>query len=240
MSSIAGPPERRKITHVELRFVLNRPRSSQNIGAAARALANTSAGALWVVEPLGFDRAQAAKLAAGADEVLERMRVVRTLEEALDDCVDVIMTTGRPVPGALAPEQAARRLLAVPGPCALVFGDEVRGLTNRDLRRAAAVTTIPTALKSSLNLAQAVMIYGYELLKSRGLRSSPPAPAEPPADERLLTLLRDRSRALLLSAGFLNPQQPDMVLDELLSLLRRSHPTRREAELLLAALSQLA
>jgi tRNA (cytidine32/uridine32-2'-O)-methyltransferase len=80
---------------VTIRFVLHRPRSSQNIGAAARALANTAAGALWVVEPLGFDRAQAAKLAAGADAVLEAMRVVRTLDEALEQCVEVVMTTGR-------------------------------------------------------------------------------------------------------------------------------------------------
>src|SRR5258707_7549724 len=103
MSSIAGPPEPRKIAHVELRFVLHRPRSSQNIGAAARALANTGGGALWVVEPLGFDRAQAAKLAAGADDVLESMKVVRTLDQALDDCIDVVMTTGREKPGALPP-----------------------------------------------------------------------------------------------------------------------------------------
>ena len=148
---------------MELRFVLNRPRSSQNIGAAARALANTGAGALWVVEPLGFDRAQAAKLAAGADEILERMRVVRTLDEALGDCLDVVMTTGRTVA----------------------------------------------------------------------------APPEPQADERLLSLLRDRARALLLASGFLNPQQPDLVLDELVSLLRRARPARREVELLLAAIAQL-
>src|SRR5437879_8825763 len=126
----------RKIAHVELRFGLNRPRSSQNIGAAARALANTGAGALWVVEPLGFDRAQAAKLAAGAEQILERMRVVRTLDEALGDCLDVVMTTGRTVPGALTPEQPAARLLSQPGTCALVFGDEVRGLTSRDRQRA--------------------------------------------------------------------------------------------------------
>lgn len=219
--------------------MLHRPRSSQNIGAAARALANTGAGALWVVEPLGFDRAQAAKLAAGADDVLEAMRVVRTLDEALDDCVDVVMTTGRETPGAISPEAAAARLLAAPGPAALVFGDEVRGLSNQDLRRAGAVTTIPTAQKSSLNLAQAVMLYGYEVLKARGAAPSPAVLPQPLADERLLTLLRDRSRSLLLAAGFLNPQQPDMVLDELLALLRRTHPTKREAELLLAALSQL-
>jgi len=224
---------------VELRFVLNRPRSSQNIGAAARALANTGAGSLVVVEPLAFDRAQAAKLAAGADEVLDRMRVVRTLEEALDDCTDVIMTTGRPFAGALSPEQAATRLLASPGPAALVFGDEVRGLTNRDLRRGAAVATIPTAGKSSLNLAQAVLVFGYEILKARDPERPPPSSDEPLAEERLLTLLRDRARTLLLEAGFLNPQQPDVILDELVALLRRARPLRREAEMLLAAVSQL-
>ena len=219
--------------------MLHRPRNSQNIGAAARALANTSAGALWVVEPEGFDRAQAARLAAGADAVLDAMRITRTLDEALADCVDVVMTTGRETPGALLPEAAAARLLSAPGEVALVFGDEVRGLTNDELRRASAVTTIPTAEKSSLNLAQAVMVYGYEVLKARGTVAPPPLPPTPPADQRLLTLLRDRSRALLLSAGFLNPQQPDRVLDELLATLRRIHPTRREAELLLAALAQL-
>src|SRR5204863_6573175 len=107
-----------------IRFVLHRPRSSQNIGAAARALANTAAGELWVVEPLGFDRAQAAKLAAGADDVLDKMRVVRTLDEALAECVDVVMTTGRELPGALSPEAAAARLVEMAEPCALVFGDE--------------------------------------------------------------------------------------------------------------------
>ena len=227
-------------TPMPIRFVLHRPRSSQNIGAAARALANTSAGELWVVEPLGFDRGQAAKLAAGADSVLESMRVERTLDEALADCVDVVMTTSRPADGVLDPRQTAQRLLAAPGPAALVFGDEVRGLTNRQLGRAAAVATIPTGEKRSLNLAQAVLVFGYEVMLARGVAQPAPAPAEPPADERLLTLLRERSRALLLSAGFLNPQQPDAVLDELLRLLRRARPSRREAELLLGACDQLA
>src|SRR5947199_347365 len=84
--------------------------------------------------------------------------VVSTLDEALADCVDVVMTTGRETPGAISPADAAARLLDRGEPVALVFGDEVRGLTNRDLARAGAVTTIPTAAKSSLNLAQAVMV----------------------------------------------------------------------------------
>ena len=223
-----------------IRFVLNRPRSSQNIGAAARALANTGAGALWVVEPRGFDRTQAAKLAAGADYVLEAMRVVRTLPEALDDCVDVVMTTGRPMPDALDPRATAQRLLRTPGPCALVFGDEVNGLTNRDLRRAHAVATIPTARKSSLNLAQAVLVFGYEVLLATAT-ATPKAEAAPPlAEEKLLALLRNRAKELLARVGFLNPQQPDRALDELLHVVRRARATRREVEMLLAALDQIA
>ncbi len=241
-----------------VRFVLHRPRNAQNIGAAARALANTSAGALWVVEPPGYDRGEAARLAAGADDVLEAMRVVRTLPEALEGCVDVVMTTGKPpadLPPPLDPEATARRLLAAPGPTALVFGDEVRGLPNRVLRKAAAIATIPTGAKSSLNLAQAVLVFGYEILlagnasaigaatRHRGDTARGGRPAmedEAPADEALLGRLRERAFALLLSAGFLNPQQPDRVLDELLRLLRRAGPSRREIELLLAAADQLA
>ena len=222
-----------------IRFVLHRPRSSQNIGASARALANTGAGALWVVEPLGFDRTQAAKLAAGADHVLEGMRVVRTLAEAVEDCVEVVMTTGRPVPGALDPHATARRLLEAPGQAALVFGDEVNGLTNRELRRASAVATIPTAQKSSLNLAQAVLVFGYEVLLARAT-PRPPHQEPPPADEKLLARLRNRTGELLSRVGFLNPQQPDRALDELLQLLRRARASRREVEMLLAALDQLA
>jgi tRNA/rRNA methyltransferase/tRNA (cytidine32/uridine32-2'-O)-methyltransferase len=223
-----------------IRFVLHRPRNSQNIGAAARALANTGAGPLWVVEPLGFDRAQASRLAAGADEVLERMRVARTLEEAIEDCVDVVMTTGRAVPGAIDPRAAAQRLLSVSGEAALVFGDEVNGLSRNALRRANAIATIPTAEKSSLNLAQAVLVFGYELLLARGSAPAPELPPRPLADEKLLESLRKRSQEILLRVGFLNPQQPDRALDELLQLPRRARATRREIEMLLAALDQIA
>jgi TrmH family RNA methyltransferase len=224
---------------VSIRFVLHRPRTSQNIGAAARALANTGAGNLWVVEAAGYDRVQAARLAAGADYVLDEMKVVQTLDEALADCVDVVMTSGREIPDALFPEQAASRLLSMTGEVALVFGDEVHGLTNAELARANAISTIPTERKSSLNLAQAVLVYGYEILKARGAKPMPVAPPQPLAQDKLTAMARERARTLLLGAGFLNPQQPDLVLDELVSLARRARPTRREMELLLAALAQL-
>jgi TrmH family RNA methyltransferase len=223
-----------------IRFVLHRPRSSQNIGAAARALANTSAGSLWAVEPLGFDRTQAARLAAGADAVLDSMRVVRTLPEALEDCVDVVMTTGRAIKGSIDPRETAQRLLSAGGECALVFGDEVNGLPGVELRRANALATIPTAEKSSLNLAQSVMVFGYEILLAKRGPGRPPPHGPELANERLLGLFRGRAQSLLLRAGFLNPQQPDRALDEMLQVLRRARPSRREVEMLLGALDQVA
>jgi tRNA C32,U32 (ribose-2'-O)-methylase TrmJ len=153
--------------------------------------------------------------------------------------VDVVMTSGREIPDALFPEQAASRLLSMSGEVALVFGDEVHGLTNAELARANAISTIPTERKSSLNLAQAVLVYGYEILKARGAKPLPVVPPQPLAQDRLVAMARERARTLLLGAGFLNPQQPDLVLDELVSLARRAKPTRREIELLLAALAQL-
>src|SRR4051812_24947284 len=225
---------------VLIRFVLHRPRSSQNIGAAARALANTGAGSLWVVEPVGFDRAQAARLAASAADALDRMRIVRTLPEALDECVDVVMTTGRRVPGAIDPRTVAQRLLAAPGDCALVFGDEVNGLPARELRRASAVATIPTAEKSSLNLAQAVLVFGYEILLAKLGAPGPPPRGPELANERLLRLLRDRAQALLPPAGFLNPQPPARALDEMLRVLGRAGRSGREVEMILGALDRVA
>src|SRR5206468_4216893 len=88
--------------------------------------------------------------------------------------------------------QAAARLLSAPGTAALLFGDEVRGLSNRDLRRAGAVATIPTAGKSSLNLAQAVLVFGYEILKARNPAPPPARPEQPLADERLPARLWSR------------------------------------------------
>src|SRR3954462_6924478 len=109
----------------EIRFILHRPKRSENIGAAARALANTGAGALWLVAPQAWDAEVAEKVATrGARHVLDRMQRVPTLDDALAGCVDVVMTSGRAVRGALDPPRAAQRLVEAPGPAALVFGDE--------------------------------------------------------------------------------------------------------------------
>lgn len=226
--------------HREIRFVLHRPKRSENIGAAARALANTGAGDLWLVAPQAWDAEVAAKVATrGARHVLDRMRRVATLDDALAGCVEVVMTSGREVRGAMDPSQAAGRLLAAPGPAALVFGDEANGLDNLTLRRAAGAATIPTVEKSSLNLAQAVLLFAWEVQRESGTVPLPPAPPRPLADERQLAILRERSRVALRRAGLSQRHKPDRVVDDLIAVLHRAHATDREVRLLLALIRNL-
>src|SRR5262249_21137075 len=78
-----------------IRFVLVRPGSGGNIGAAARALKNMGRSSLWLVGARSFDAADAARLAHGATDVLREARRVDTLHEALDDCRWVVGTTRR-------------------------------------------------------------------------------------------------------------------------------------------------
>jgi tRNA/rRNA methyltransferase len=224
----------------DIRFVLRHPKRSENVGAAARALANTGAGTLWVVAPQFWDPEAVAKVATrGARGVLERMQVVPTLTDALAGCIDVVMTSGREVRGALDPPQAAQRLVEAPGPAALVFGDEANGLDNLTLRRTTATATIPTVEKSSLNLAQAVLLFAWEVQKAGGTTPLPGAPPTPLADERALAILRERSIAALRRGGLVDRHHPERIVDDLVRLLQRARASDREVRLLLALIRNL-
>ena len=69
----------------------------------------------------------------------------------------------------LTPEAAARRLRVAVNDSlttAILFGGERAGLDNAEMSLADAAITIPTAEFPSLNLGQAVLLIGYEWLKS--------------------------------------------------------------------------
>ena len=224
----------------EIRFVLHRPKRSENIGAAARALANTGAGTLVVVAPQYWDEEVVAKVATrGARSALDQMKVVPALVDALAGCVEVVMTSGRQVRGALDPGQAAQRLVEAPGPAAIVFGDEANGLDNLTLRRAPAAATIPTAEKSSLNLAQAVLLFAWEVRKAAGTAPLPPAPRARLAEQRELSILRERSIRALRKGGLTDRHHPERVADDLVRVLQRARATEREVRLLLALIRNL-
>ena len=164
----------------------------QNIGAAARAMANFGLSELRLVNPrCGWPSREAAIMAAGADRVLEAARVYETLTDAIADCHLVIAATARshdqakPVIGADEAVRLARPRIAGGEKVALVFGRERNGLENDEVGLADTILTLPVnPAFASLNLAQAVVIAGYEWFKlsSAGAlpfvapEKSPPAP----------------------------------------------------------------
>jgi TrmH family RNA methyltransferase len=152
---------------------------------------------LVLVSPRQFPDPEASARASGADDVLERARVVATLAEALEGCGFVAATTARERDQhfRIADVRDAAVRLALEsgrGPVAVLFGSERAGLTNEQLEVAHLLVSIPASQAyPSLNLAMAVQIVVYELFRTRGVTIDPTPAAGPlaePADlERLYT-----------------------------------------------------
>jgi tRNA/rRNA methyltransferase len=197
----------------------------------------------WAIAALGthdFDAAR--RVAVHAEDLLERPRVVRTLAEAVADCAWVVGTSSRRVRGKrrLSPEEVAREALAraAEGCTALVFGDERSGLTKDEIDRCHDLSAIPTDdAQPSMNLAQAVVVYAWELRRA-ALAAPPPRASPAAATDAELVGIEDALRAALREAGFLaGPERH--ALRDLVATLRRARLTRREARLWLAALRTL-
>lgn len=151
-------------------FVLVRPQMGENIGGAARAMLNFGLDRMRVVDPRdGWPNPKAAAMASGAGRVLDYAGVFPTVQAAIADCDYVFATTARgreltkPV---LTPEHAmmqARALTGAGKKVAVLFGPERAGLENEDLVHAQALITVPVNPEfPSLNLAQCVLLTGYE------------------------------------------------------------------------------
>ena len=159
-----------------IRIVLVEPSHPGNIGAVARAMKNMALEELVLVRPKQFPHAEAIARASGADDVLERARVVETLAEGLDGCGFVAATTSRDRDQnfrVLDVRDAAERIVveARRSPAAVLFGAERTGLKNEDIDSSHVLIRIPAnQAYLSLNLAMAVQLVSYELFRARGAK----------------------------------------------------------------------
>lgn len=225
----------------KIRAVLVRPESPANIGSVARVLMNTGLEGLDLVEPGDWRTVEAWRMAWRAEDILEQTRVFDTLAHALEDAVYVAGFAGRtgmrvdPIaPKAMASEVAA---LADDAPVALVFGCESTGLSEKELTLCHRRVIIPTHERQpSLNLAQAVMIAGYELFLAESPEMTPPARAPNKNAEQALSKLE---RAFL-DVGFLTPDNAAPRFAEWRELFGRAGLTSREVQLLLALARKIA
>lgn len=155
---------------MELYFVLNRPIVPENIGSAARAIGTMGWSRLRLVNPCSHLQDRARWMATHSTAVLEGAQVFEELPQALSDLDFSVATTARNRKrhrDALSPRALAEALQEKSDSAsgvALVFGPEDCGLSNSELALCDVVSAIPTSgSHASLNLAQAVMIYAYEL-----------------------------------------------------------------------------
>jgi TrmH family RNA methyltransferase len=232
-----------------VRIVLVATTHPGNIGAAARAMLTMGLTRLVLVSPRLFPDEQATSRAAGADAVLESATVVATLEEAVRDCAWVVASSARPRhlgDEPLQPTDAATQLIEAgqTGEVALVFGAERTGLTNEELDLCHAHTRVPANPGySSLNLAAAVQLYAWELRKAAVAvpRVSPKDGHpwyQPPSHEQVENLYAHLER-VLLSTGFLDPENPRLLMRRLRQLINRARPDLNEVNILRGILTSV-
>jgi tRNA/rRNA methyltransferase len=151
-------------------FILVRPQMGENIGAAARAMLNFGLERMRVTGPRdGWPNPKAVAMASGAGRVLDQAGLFADVPGAIADCDFVFATTARGrelVKEVVTPERAmamARALGAEGKKVGVLFGPERAGLENSDIIHANAIVTVPVNPEfPSLNLAQCVLLLGYE------------------------------------------------------------------------------
>jgi tRNA (cytidine32/uridine32-2'-O)-methyltransferase len=156
-----------------VRIVLIDPSHPGNVGSVARAMKNMALDDLTLVRPRSFPHPESNALAAGADDILAKARVVDSVVEAIADCAFVAGTTSRPRSyywEFSTPREVATRIVAL-GPenrAALLFGSERYGLGTEDLNHCNVLVRIPAnSAYCSLNLAMSVQLLAYELFMAR-------------------------------------------------------------------------
>jgi tRNA (cytidine32/uridine32-2'-O)-methyltransferase len=156
-----------------VRIVLIDPSHPGNVGSVARAMKNMALEDLTLVRPRAFPHAESNALAAGADDILAKARVVDSVVEAIRDCAFIAGTTSRPRSyywEFTTPREVAARIagLGAENRAALLFGSERYGLGTEDLNHCNVLVRIPANPEyCSLNLAMSVQLLAYELFMAR-------------------------------------------------------------------------
>ncbi len=153
--------------------ILVNPQLGENIGTAARAMANFALSELHIVDPRdGWPNERALSTSSGAVNIIERATLHETCMNAIEPFHRVYATTARPrgmTMQVMTPEEAAADMhvrVARGERIAIMFGRERWGLDNEEVSLADVIITAPVDPEfASINIAQAVLLIGYEWYK---------------------------------------------------------------------------
>ena len=233
-----------KITLENVGIILVQPQIPENIGAVARAMHNMGLHRLVLVDPKNCDRDRMSKTATGSStRVLDSMDIYKNLREALSPFQYLVGTTARigvSRPALTRPRSLARKLIPISqnNLVGILFGPEDRGLSNDQLRFCHTIATVPTASFSSLNLAQAVVIFCYELLLATD-RAQKETSVPRLANSFELEGMYDHLREMLSKIGFLDPQNPEHWLLNIRRFLSRVPLRAREVRIIRGVCRQM-
>jgi len=242
--------------------LLMEPQLADNIGMVARAMANTGLDELRLIAPRdGWPNEKARVAASGANYVVDDGVAHGTLSEAISDLNWVAATTARqrdlrkPV---LTPEQLVlemRRRIAEGQRCGILFGRERNGLETDEVVVCDAIVMIPVNARfASLNLAQAVLLIGYEWMRQHERASlgrvtdyeTPLTPGlyvgatRPATKDELLGLYEHLERELERLGFFNPPEKRQTMVRNIRSMLARMEATEQEVRTLRGIVAALA
>lgn len=232
-------------------IILVEPQLGENIGTAARAMLNFGLTALRLVRPRdGWPSERAVAAASGADTVIDGAELFDSTAAAIADLNSVYATSARRrnmLKPVMTPAHAAGAMRAAAARGArigVLFGPERSGLDNDDVSLAEALISVPlNPAHASLNIAQAVLLVGYEWFRQGGEGPGERmelgrAVAAPRAD-----LLRffEHLEGELDAGGFLRPpeKRPVMVRN-IRNMFQRAGLTEREVRTLRGIVAALA
>src|SRR3954454_23753288 len=219
--------------------ILVEPQLGENIGMAARAIGNFGLTRLRIVNPRdGWPNVHARRAASGADQILDKVGLFDTVEQAVADCTLLFATTARAHDQAkpvVAPQAAAVEMsgqVAAGGTVGILFGRERYGLQNEEVALADRIITFPVNPGfASLNLAQAVLLIGYEWFKLATAGALPFAMPERSerASQHQMQAFFDNLVRELDEVEFLRPEEKrETMLVNLRNIFARMEPTKQD------------
>lgn len=248
---MAGTDRERTLIAEGPAIILVEPQLGENIGMAARAMANFGLAELRLVKPReGWPNDKARGSASRADHVIDAACVFGDVASAVADLNFVYATTARardnfkPVRGPVEVGRELRARFAAGQGTGIMFGRERWGLTNAEVALADEIVTFPVnPAFASLNIAQAVLLMAYEWMKADledNTRTAFDGPDTTPAARGELDGFVDHLETALEARGYFRPasKKPRM-MDNLRAVLTRPGFTESELRLLRGVVSSL-
>ncbi|MEM8833947.1 MAG: RNA methyltransferase [Pseudomonadota bacterium] len=228
-------------------IILVNPQMGENIGAAARAMANFGLKNLILINPRdGWPNKAAEANSVGAFEHLNDIKVFETLKEAIAPYQVIFATTARPRDmrkKVFTPQKAIENILKENARTAVIFGGERAGLSNDDIARAHHIITFPTNENfSSLNLAQSVLLICAEYARQNletDEQTLPTGKSELVSTEELNKFFDRLDAELEKGQFFRNQDMKPTMMNNIRSLFTRAYLTDQEVKTLHGIVSSL-